>query len=79
MKLNERERGERDSVCVYTSLRWVREEREPRTIVYIRDCEESGGESACEVRGGREREKIIGERVERGCVYTKLCSNQSYE
>lgn len=32
-----------------------------------------------EVRGGREREKIIGERVERGCVYTKLCSNQSYE
>lgn len=43
----ERERGERDSVCVYTSLRWVREERELRTIVYIRDCEESGGESAC--------------------------------
>lgn len=47
LKLNERERGERDSVCVYTSLRWVREERELRTIVYIRDCEESGGESAC--------------------------------
>lgn len=69
MKLNERERGERDSVCVYTSLRWVREERELRTIVYIRDCEESGGESACEVRGGREREKNRGEGGKGVCVY----------
>lgn len=45
--MREREVREIVCVCVYTSLRWVREERELRTIVYIRDCEESGGESAC--------------------------------
>lgn len=62
-------------MCVYTSLRWVREERELRTIVYIRDCEESGGESACVLklqggeRGERERKNNRGEGGKGVCVY----------